>query len=626
MLHNFGLLPGETIYSGISAYADFMGNNSVQELGETFFGFARTRPASQIPNGLEYMAGKIVYQKMDSDELIDKHTPLPYYEAYLPEYRSNLIRNALKSKSQANVPQHLGLIASGAVLAKNLNLCHCCAQSDISQFGRAYWHREHQLPGVTVCPKHSLPLIASDVRTATSTRYLSLDQYLSANPDLSPIQSVIPMELRMQIAQSSVWLLQNQPRTVDLSWIRERYGFELAKRKLASYTQHIRVNSLIEKFFQFFSPSIFDELRCNLVKGNNITGYGDTWLSRLLRPSDYSAQPLHHILLCLFLGYSAEQFFILPRKLQYFGSPPWPCLNPFCSQYLKLSIRTCEITFSYQGSRYPIGHFSCHCGFQYSRTGPDSSARMKYFRGEEFGKVFRKSFGKMWSRYRGNIAKIARKLDVPKSRVKSWAEALDLRGSPRIVKTNQELIAKRRTEWLKIIHENPNKGRGALQKIAPKVEGYLFKYDKKWLENNSPSTGYAWRLRPASREQDIQLAWKIREICHDLIKRSDPFVCLSVNRISLEIFKNRHKLVYVMNKKSQTYPRTIRMLVRLSETTEKFALRKLQYWEQVFDQQHVVPSRSALFKAASIEKSSTTNPSISNALDVSIQRLKGKYG
>ena len=42
--------------------------------------------------------------------------------------------------------------------------CPKCALRDRECYGEAYWHRVHQLQGVTVCPEHGVPLIESAVR------------------------------------------------------------------------------------------------------------------------------------------------------------------------------------------------------------------------------------------------------------------------------------------------------------------------------------------------------------------------------------------------------------------------------------------------------------------------------
>ncbi len=43
---------------------------------------------------------------------------------------------------------------------------------DRETFGVAYWHRDFQLPGVYVCPKHQLPLVEAGVKANGIGRFL----------------------------------------------------------------------------------------------------------------------------------------------------------------------------------------------------------------------------------------------------------------------------------------------------------------------------------------------------------------------------------------------------------------------------------------------------------------------
>lgn len=42
--------------------------------------------------------------------------------------------------------------------SKRLRFCPKCIEYDIRVFGEPYWHRKHQVPGVTVCSIHKISL------------------------------------------------------------------------------------------------------------------------------------------------------------------------------------------------------------------------------------------------------------------------------------------------------------------------------------------------------------------------------------------------------------------------------------------------------------------------------------
>ena len=47
------------------------------------------------------------------------------------------------------------------IFNKNWQYCPSCLSSDKNQFGNSYWHVEHNLPGITHCAKHHVPLVKS---------------------------------------------------------------------------------------------------------------------------------------------------------------------------------------------------------------------------------------------------------------------------------------------------------------------------------------------------------------------------------------------------------------------------------------------------------------------------------
>jgi hypothetical protein len=100
------------------------------------------------------------------------------------------------------------------------------------------------------------------------------------------------------------------------------------------------------------------------------------WLKSIARKHRKSFHPLRHILFLIFLGKKVTDL----DTLDYFGpfgKGPFPCLNPAANHYKKLvvsqhSVKRCTDT------GYPIGVFTCKCGFEYTRLGPDKKEEDKY--------------------------------------------------------------------------------------------------------------------------------------------------------------------------------------------------------------------------------------------------------
>lgn len=72
----------------------------------------------------------------------------------------------------------------------SLRYCPICYQEDMEMYGESYWHRIHQIPAVTICPKHQCQILYAQVPiTAQSTSKL-----YCADAYTCPDMSVIPMQ------------------------------------------------------------------------------------------------------------------------------------------------------------------------------------------------------------------------------------------------------------------------------------------------------------------------------------------------------------------------------------------------------------------------------------------------
>src|SRR5258707_529671 len=56
-----------------------------------------------------------------------------------------------------------------------LRRCPDCVKSDRQQYGEAYWHRLHQVPGVRICPIHDCVLEDSAVPAHKLTSFITAE-------------------------------------------------------------------------------------------------------------------------------------------------------------------------------------------------------------------------------------------------------------------------------------------------------------------------------------------------------------------------------------------------------------------------------------------------------------------
>ena len=89
-------------------------------------------------------------------DMILNHTLFPYFSRIYPQERKQGLLNDL---SQGTLSGE----TSGRKVTKGnmptLRVCPVCRKQDKQRYGESYWHREHQIPYMTVCPKHHCRLM-----------------------------------------------------------------------------------------------------------------------------------------------------------------------------------------------------------------------------------------------------------------------------------------------------------------------------------------------------------------------------------------------------------------------------------------------------------------------------------
>lgn len=86
--------------------------------------------------------------------LIVNHTLFPYFTRCYPISQKEKLLAGLCSGDSAEIAstRHLGKLPAP-------RYCPACAEEDRRTYGEVYWHIEHQIPILEVCPKHERPLL-----------------------------------------------------------------------------------------------------------------------------------------------------------------------------------------------------------------------------------------------------------------------------------------------------------------------------------------------------------------------------------------------------------------------------------------------------------------------------------
>lgn len=309
-------LPGETLFSLISRHHFFWGHPLSSRTCLQFYGHARAGSQHDFPSRLSRFEELTQGRYGNADTIARQHTLLAYYAPFL---RESELRNAIATMSGDSVSHlkfRLGILTSRFRANHPLKACPTCMQEDRVDFGWAYWHIDHQYPGVWICPKHGQLLRESILKATGVERFLwhlpTENQFREVSTEsLTAIHDVHPEFL--SLSRLVLGLVNpGSEHTIDTSHLHELYKSEMARRGWLTQAGSCRMPEIAAHFLEHVQPlRILPELS---ALPSTVTE-SVTQLGRLLRPPRSGTHPLRHLVLIRCLFGSAEVFLSAYYKL-----------------------------------------------------------------------------------------------------------------------------------------------------------------------------------------------------------------------------------------------------------------------------------------------------------------------
>ena len=302
-------LPGETLFSLVGRHHHFRGQALAAQTCEQFFGHPRSGSQHDLPSRLSHFVSRTVGCFGGIDEIAKGHTLLAYYVPFLSAEELSGLIASMASDSVAHLKLRLGILTSRFRANHPLKACEDCIAADRANFGWAYWHLEHQYPGVWVCQKHG-QLLRESVLKATGVERFQWHLPSIENFREWPAQvhgamqheSAAIQRLSIQVVDL---VSRASDQSIDTSRLHEVYRSELERRSwmtaggslrmpeiTASYLEHVKHLRVLPEFEAL--PGTVEE--------------ATTQLGRMLRPPRSGTHPLRHLVLINWLFGSAESF------------------------------------------------------------------------------------------------------------------------------------------------------------------------------------------------------------------------------------------------------------------------------------------------------------------------------
>ncbi|ANS83978.1 hypothetical protein VSVS12_00142 [Vibrio scophthalmi] len=149
-------LPDESLFSRISRYVALCDCTLEQALKQ-LIGNGKAAIHPYLTSNL-YLIGQSTYESPQN--LLSNQTLRPLFSYYLPQYRI-VIDDVSASSNDIIRASQLSTFRD----KEHLSVKHCplCAKDDLYDFGVAYWHLIHQVPGVEACSKHKIWLVHNEL-------------------------------------------------------------------------------------------------------------------------------------------------------------------------------------------------------------------------------------------------------------------------------------------------------------------------------------------------------------------------------------------------------------------------------------------------------------------------------
>lgn len=620
--------PDELLYSACARFSDRMKYPNARTAARALFGVEQPTAAVDFPTRINHLTTVMPpNHQYTPDILIDRHTLYPYFAPFLPVSRALLFREDMCSDGK-HIHERLGITAGRVTFPEVLRFCPECIKEDSKENREPYWRRLHQLPGVEVCPTHSVFLERSGMARHEQPK---AGRFISANHAVQkvssrPLSRSDPLDvIRLSIAITSAWMLNWHGPYPGSEVLHKRYYDLMLQDGYAYFNGRIRTSRFLEAFVKFYSPEFLESLGCPIGKSRL------SWPLLLTRSSKAAVvqSPLHHILLLTFLGRDPEDVFTRFEEFKPFGNGPWPCLNPAVDHYQQPVISDCRITDSPSKAKrgLPKADFFCSCGFIYTRTGPDHSDK-DYFRFDgviSYGAEWKKTFIKQWLDTSITLEQMAKnfkvtqptltrhaiRLDLPLSRASCGSgladEDTDRRYSFELSRSEY------RERWLSVRGNNPGARRKELQNLAYYTWWWLSRNDTEWLEENMPESRTP--PPPPKRNDWAKIDQELSTLVKASVQRIKSIKGRPV-RVSLSAVVRDVGRQSWLERYLHKLPLTAQVIAEDVESHEDHLIRRLEWAGGCFHYEKIIPTRIKLLRRAGEHRRIVESQKVQEFVDV----------
>ncbi|WP_371365968.1 hypothetical protein SRRS_05250 [Sporomusa rhizae] len=553
--------PNETVYSILARYFQRLEGFGFNQVMNIIYQSSAV-PPDGLPNDIiKFVSNTPLKHSYTPGEIIDGHTLFNLYAVYSGKEMFQELHHSMLSKGKTDKIAFAGLDYDKAKQWNSPRFCLKCAEKDTELYGEPYWHREHQIPGIKVCPHHreiTYDVEAAGVVDNSGKRrgFVALDASMLDKKytiEKFPIASKEFLEKHCRLAINA-WSVLNCNDIFELESVKQKYQARLMELGYSWEGARKQIERLRMDFSHNYGEAFLKDIGCTIEEGVQ------NWLIKTLRGKCFR-HPIKQLLVTEFLFGTFEEFQKADLEYKPFGDAPWVCLNPLADHYHKSVIEKCTLKKS-NNIRY--GVFSCGCGFEYTRH-IGTVDKYQYRTILTYGHVFENKVKEISEREHLSEKQVLKKLDISKHLVKN--------GLPIKTRTYNIDISKKepyRKTVLFLLEKKPNLTRKQIFDEATKEFQWLRKNDREWFEHFMPeaSTKLPSEYRNTNwAELDVAMCGKITSATKNILQQQGKPLRLTKGNL-LKIAKAGTIMKY-----RGGYPKSLELLKSLVESRSEYQIR-----------------------------------------------------
>lgn len=562
-------LPDELLFSDVTRYHNMSGNASQQMTLLELFGAKTLIPGSSLPSHLDRLFSALPAGSFSTiSDLIEKTTLLPYYRPFLPPDRVADIVARMRGTDGRGIKVKIGIVASSVRESTLLRLCKECTRADVADHGTPYWHRSHQLPGVTVCFVHGSRLLEGSPACRNVVRgrhelYLPRVKCETGRPvaghwtssDEVDDGKITPGQ-EQRFAVLSRKLLVSNAQPFPEADLRAAYSDRLVAKGLVRRSGRLDYRVAAAEMVKQYGEDMLQRLGCTFGHSN--------WLFALMNRNGRVSHPVKHLLVIGLLYETVDDFLSeVSNRRRRFGQPVTPLLTDTeWQRQLPTMILEQHLSLRAIGKRLSKSVTTVRIECQ-RRGLPVARRRSKHWDGVDDAITTD-------LRSTASISEIAGKNSVSGSHVRRVLRANSALQHYRQCVLFEAERAMRRSLMEGCLLQHPDLRRVDIKRMIYPHYTWLHRHDRTWLEQQLPLNQQSGAPRNVDwQERDKMYCEDVRRVGQEILARRG-----SPRRVTVSLVGRKLGILSNLEKHLQFLPRTAAVISKIAETVDQYQCRR----------------------------------------------------